>query len=106
MRSLTVTFAMGLQKGRVQLERYHLHVLKGLRETKNALYYVLFNQQKHERGISSKIDEYSSVLSLDRALVIIRKFAMEKKMVLKIGFQDWKGDQMGSYLLREATHQL
>ncbi len=47
MRSLTVTFAKGLKAGRVQLERYHLHVLRSVRETKNAVLYVLFNQQKH-----------------------------------------------------------
>jgi REP element-mobilizing transposase RayT len=28
MRALTITFSKGLKKGRVQLERYHLHVLK------------------------------------------------------------------------------
>lgn len=48
MRSLTVTFAKGLKKGKVQLERYHLHVLRSLKETKNAIQYVLFNQQKHD----------------------------------------------------------
>jgi REP element-mobilizing transposase RayT len=31
MRSLTITFAKGLRMGRVQLERYHLHVLKTVR---------------------------------------------------------------------------
>lgn len=63
MRSLTVTFAKGLKKGRVQLERYHLHVLRALRETRNAIHYVIFNQQKHEKKTSSRIDGYSSVLS-------------------------------------------
>ncbi|WPU66418.1 transposase [Peredibacter starrii] len=47
MRSLTITFAKGLNKGKVQIERYHLHVLKTIKETKHAVQYVLFNQQKH-----------------------------------------------------------
>jgi REP element-mobilizing transposase RayT len=47
MRSLTITMAKGLKRGRIQLERYHLHVLKTLAETKNAINYVLFNEQHH-----------------------------------------------------------
>lgn len=46
MRSITVTFAKGLNQGRIQLERYHLHVLKTIQETKNAINYVLFNRQR------------------------------------------------------------
>ncbi len=75
MRSLTITFAKGLQEGRVQLERYHLHVLRTVRETKHALQYVLFNQQKHESGTYSVVDEYSSVLSCRNGLEMVRKFA-------------------------------
>lgn len=41
MRSLNITFAKGLHKGRIQIERYHLHVLKTVRETKHAIHYVL-----------------------------------------------------------------
>lgn len=47
MRSLTVTFAKGLGKGRIQRQRYHLHVLRTLRAARNALHYVIFNEQKH-----------------------------------------------------------
>lgn len=83
MRSLTVTFARGLQKGKVQIERYHLHVLKSIRETRNAVQYVLFNQQKHEKGNSSSIDEFSSLLSLPDANERIRSFARQKMMTLK-----------------------
>lgn len=54
MRSLTVTFAKGLDKGRVQIERYHLHVLKTIRETRNAIQYVLQNSLKHG---DSRIDK-------------------------------------------------
>ena len=85
MRSLTVTFAKGLQKGRIQIERYHLHVLKSIRETKNAVHYVLFNKQKHGKGTYSKIDEYSSLLGLKNALKIIRKYSKDKKMTLIVG---------------------
>lgn len=59
MRSLTVTFARGLQKGKVQKERYHLHVLKTLREVKNAVLYVVYNHKKHTG--STMVTEYSSL---------------------------------------------
>ncbi len=47
MRSLTVTFAKGLKSGRVQLERYHLHVMRTLAEVRNVIHYVRHNTQKH-----------------------------------------------------------
>jgi hypothetical protein len=100
MRSLTVTFAKGLKKGRVQLERYHLHVLRSLIETRNAIQYVLFNKQKHEKGIYSTIDEYSSALSLIDA---IRKFARKRRMTLKVERGEaWRGDLSRSYLIKKA----
>lgn len=85
MRSLTVTFAKGLKKGRVQIERYHLHVLKTLRETRNAVQYVLFNQQKHEKGTCSVVDEYSSLLTLKDSGRLVASFAKKNKMTLKMG---------------------
>lgn len=59
MRSLTVTLVSGINKGRVQLQRYHLHVLRSLREVKNAVKYVCFNNEKHAG--KRNIDPYSSV---------------------------------------------
>ncbi len=102
MRSLTITFAMGLNRGRIQVERYHLHVLKSLRETRNAIYYVLFNQQKHERGTSSTIDEYSSVLSVAYGIDLVRLFAKRSKMTLKIGHSKWYSDRPMSWLMKNA----
>lgn len=64
MRSLTITFAKGLKKGRIQMERYHLHVLKSLKEAHNAVKYVLLNQQKHSGQKVLKLDEYSSLFFL------------------------------------------
>jgi REP element-mobilizing transposase RayT len=78
MRSLTITFSKGIDKGRIQFERYHLHVLKTLRETKNAVHYVLFNQQKHSGLKRAQIDEYSS-LGLVQDL---RALAKEVKMTI------------------------
>lgn len=78
MRSLTVTIAKGLGKGRVQLERYHLHVLRSIRETRNAIHYVLFNQQKHSGLKRAYVDRYSS-LGIVRDL---KKLAREKKMAV------------------------
>ncbi len=60
MRSLTVTMAKGLARGKVQLQRFHLHVLKSLRETKNAVRYVVFNEQKHTGKKLFSPDGYSS----------------------------------------------
>lgn len=100
MRSLTVTFAKGLNQGRVQIQRYHLHVLKSLREAKNAVQYVLFNSQKHGSRI---VDEYSSLLSLPDAIKLIREFAIKQKMTLRIGKTDiWKPDEGRSYLIKKA----
>lgn len=99
MRSLTITFAKGLKQGRVQVERYHLHVLKTVREVKHALHYVLFNQQKHEKGTYSTIDDYSSVLSLENGLGLIRKFASGRGITLKIQKGErWVSDQAKNYL--------
>ncbi len=103
MRSLTITFAKGLKQGRIQLERYHLHVLRTAREVKHAVHYVLFNQQKHESGTYSKMDEYSSVLFLANGLELIRKFAKMKAMTIKIKKGDfWESDEGRSYLYISA----
>jgi REP element-mobilizing transposase RayT len=61
MRSLTITFSKGIAKGRIQIERYHLHVLRTLRETKNAIHYVLFNHQKHLNLKKAQVTPYSSL---------------------------------------------
>lgn len=47
MRSLTNTMVKRIGKGSIQLERYHLHVLKTPREVRNAIDYVLNNDIKH-----------------------------------------------------------
>ena len=100
MRSLTVTFAKGLNQGRVQIQRYHLHVFKSLRETKNAVQYVLFNSQKHG---SSKIDEYCSILSMPNALEIIRNFAKAQNIYLTVERgESWKPDKGKSFFIQNA----
>jgi REP element-mobilizing transposase RayT len=102
MRSLTNTFAKKLNHGRIQVERYHLHVLRTPRESRNAIHYVLFNQQKHEKGTRSTVDDYSSVLCLKEGIDLVRKFAVAKKMVLRIGKVHWEPDPALSYLARKA----
>lgn len=89
MRSLTVTFAKGLKKGRIQVQRYHLHVLRSVKETKNAISYVLFNQQKHAKKQYSVIDQYSSLLSLSCGLDLIRNFARSTKITLSLEKGHW-----------------
>lgn len=54
MRSLTVTIVKLMDKGSIQIERYHLHVLKTLTETENALEYVLLNDLKHTGRMDKK----------------------------------------------------
>ncbi|WP_408096839.1 hypothetical protein ACJVC5_17520 [Peredibacter sp. HCB2-198] len=82
MRSLTVTFAKGLKLGKVQIERYHLHVLKTLRETRNAIQYVLFNSQKHG---SKQMDEYSSILQLSNVKDLIRAYVKTNEITISVG---------------------
>jgi hypothetical protein len=62
MRSLTVTVVKGINKGRVQLQRYHLHVLRHKRESRNAVHYVCFNEKKHTNR--TNLDRFSSVCLL------------------------------------------
>ncbi len=107
MRSLTVTIAKGLKAGRVQVERYHLHVLRTIREAKNAAEYVLFNQQKHEKRTYSKLDGYSSLLSMERAQKLIRIYAMKAGITISIGENErWQSDREKSFLLKQGLLQL
>lgn len=58
MRALTISFAKRIQKLKsthetIQLERYHLHVLKCPKEVENAITYVLENET-HHTGHQSK----------------------------------------------------
>lgn len=99
MRSMTVTMAMGLKRGKIQISRYHLHVLKGLREARNAVMYVLFNRQKHEKGTSSKIDGYTSVLQLENWKEVVGAFVSRMKVRLSIERDDvWEMDRPVSNL--------
>ncbi|MES2525523.1 MAG: transposase [Bdellovibrionota bacterium] len=72
MRSLTITLAKLLNKGRIQLQRFHLHVLKTNREIRNAVRYVLFNERKHSGKMT--LDSYSSVGLLGTAKKIAATF--------------------------------
>lgn len=104
MRSLTITFAKGIKQGRIQLERYHLHVLRTVREVRHAFFYVAFNQQKHESGTYSVIDHYTSVLSLENGLELIREFAKRNRITIKIQKgESWKPDEAQSWLYKRAT---
>ena len=108
MRALTITFSKGLNRGRVQLERYHLHVLKTLREVKHAIIYVLFNEQKHTKKKASKIDGYTSVLYLEEGLKLVRNFAQKNKVTLKIDkiVEEFTLPQSSGYLLSKSLKDL
>jgi REP element-mobilizing transposase RayT len=65
MQGLKVRIARGLNKlwgrsGKVFCDRYQAHVLKSLREVKNALCYVLHNAKKHCVRLMTDIDPFSS----------------------------------------------
>lgn len=77
MRSLAVTLVRGVGKGSIQVERYHLHVLRTPRETEHALDYVLFNHLKHG---GSRIDDFSSY-----GLSVSAKSYLLKRALLKRG---------------------
>jgi REP element-mobilizing transposase RayT len=105
MRSLCITFSKGLGQGRVQLERYHLHVLKSLRETRNAVHYVLFNQQKHTGLKRAYVDEYSS-LGAVKELQLLAKTARMTVVLSRI--QQWPrlNPPMGWMIKRILNQQI
>lgn len=101
MRSLTITMAKGLRLGSIQIARYHLHVLRTLKETRNAVHYVLFNQQRHDKKKNSEVNDYSSLLSLSHALRLCQEYAQKHRISLRINpGEGWLADPAGSYLLR------
>ena len=107
MRSLTVTFAKGLKKGKVQVERFHLHVLRAVREARNAIHYVLFNQQRHEMSTYSKIDDYSSIMSVKNGLELVKKYAAVKKIWIKVSTKEvWLPDKAQSFLFSRGLSAL
>ncbi len=82
MRSLTITFAKRIngiyqREGKVQKERFHLHILRTLREVKNAVKYVLHNHERHT-NIKTK-DLYTSINSLDFPLSWLLCEVIKKK---------------------------
>jgi len=88
-----------MEQGRIQIERYHLHVLKTIQEAKHAIHYVLFNQQKHEKGVYTQINEYSSVLFLAEGLPLIRSFVRVNRIAINIHRGSaWKCDSPLSWL--------
>lgn len=71
-----------------------------MREAKHAVHYVLFNRQKHEKGTSSKIDEFTSLILLENALELIKKYAVMNRVNLVVGKCDsFRLDRGRSYLL-------
>ena len=101
MRSLTITFAKGLKAGKVQLERYHLHVLKSVRETKNAVNYVLLNEQRHTKIKKLIVNEYTSVNCYQLAKNLARSEGLS--LIWKeIEFQTSKAR---TWLLTQGLHQ-
>ena len=90
IRSLTITFSKGIARGQIQMERYHLHVLKTVRETKNALHYVLLNEQKHSGLKKAHVDDYSSLGTMRglRELAQSTKMTILLRKIQEINFLD------------------
>lgn len=84
MMSFRISFSKKLGKGSLKLERYHLHVLKTVRENKNAFRYVVFNDVHHSKRKTMRADLFSSVHLLDKK-ALAREF--------KISIIDAKIDQ-------------
>lgn len=80
MRSLTITFSKCLDKGRIQKERYHLHILKSVRETRNAIQYVIFNEARHSGKKTVRADLFTS-LHLLPIRDFARKFSIVKERI-------------------------
>jgi hypothetical protein len=103
MRSLTITFSKGLARGRIQLERYHLHVLKTLREVRNAVHYVLFNEQKHSGLKRAYVDSYSS-LGLVKDLKALARNAGITVILRKMQQLNFLDEPRG-WLIRQVLNQ-
>lgn len=103
MRSLTITLAKGINKGKIQLGRYHLHVLRTIRETRNAVHYVLFNEQRHN---GRRVDEFSSLISAPEAVSLIKSFVQAKRISLVVSRSDpFHLDDGRSFLFQRAWRE-
>ena len=103
MRSLTITFSKGIARGRIQLERYHLHVLKTLRETRNAVHYVLFNEQKHSGLKQAHVNSFSS-LGLVHGLRELAKAASMMVIVNRIQEDNFLDGPQG-WMIKQVLNQ-
>lgn len=65
MKSFSQSFSRSLNKGSIQDERYHLHVLKTPAEVKNTFRYVLLNHVHHTKTLSIRSDGYNSLYMFD-----------------------------------------
>jgi REP element-mobilizing transposase RayT len=101
MRSLTITFAKGLKKGSIQIERYHLHVLKSLREARNAVHYVLFNEQRHSGLKKAFVTPFSSLGTVRD----LKALAKEAKLSIVKGVETFTHnlDLPRSWILTKCT---
>ena len=104
MRSLTVTLTKGINQGRIQLQRYHLHILKTLKETKNAIHYVIFNEQKHKKAKFARLDDYSSLFRF-KDLAKLAK-ATKLAIIVEKVFMNMDLDLGESFLSRKAESKL
>ena len=101
MRSFAVTFAKHLGKGSIQKERYHLHVLKGKRETQNAFRYVIFNEVHHSKKRTIRADLFSSLHRLN-----LKELSVEYKInITKINLKEKiEIDQPASWLAKQGLN--
>jgi REP element-mobilizing transposase RayT len=84
MRSLTITIAKRLKRGRIQIKRYHLRVCYTKKDTKQVINYVLFNEQKHTQNRELKIRDYCSLMLHPNYLTLIKEFETLHRVKLQL----------------------
>lgn len=67
MRSLTGTIVKRIGKGSIQIERYHLHILKNPTEVLNAVKYVLNNDVKHT---GKRCSEFTGTFNIGKSWLL------------------------------------
>jgi REP element-mobilizing transposase RayT len=93
LQSLCIRFAKKLnhalkRSGPVFFGRFHLHVLKTALEVRNAIRYVLLNDDKHTKILRERRDNFSSGTVLDgKPLAIPQSICTEpRSWLLRVGW--------------------
>ncbi len=93
LKSLCIRFAKKLnyrlaRTGAVFLGRFHLHVLKAALEVRNAIRYVLLNEDLHSKRFRERLDKFSSTSVFEgKPLEIPRQICTEpRSWLMRVGW--------------------